>query len=107
MLTGKLTLDNGIIINDSYIKIRDITFSYCNFEDSTSTDISEVIIRVEIYRDIYEYENKTPYLILAHKCDGYDIETYFPDYEFHNGSTPIILAYEWLINEIYQDMDII
>jgi len=106
ILNGTIALENGIVIKDAYVKVKDILFSYDSLSDSTATDISEVLVRIEIYENFHKYKNNSSYLILLHRCIDEDLEIYFSDHEFDNYTSPIILAYIWIMNKIYTDMDI-
>lgn len=105
-LYGSAVLDNGIKLDEVNIKIDKITFSYSDINDSTATNISEVVIDVEVYKD--ELDENSSLTRLRHSCTGEQLNRYFSDYDFDLEYTnPLILAYDWLINEIYPDTKVI
>ena len=108
-LQGSIVLDNGIALTNVYIEINRVIFSYADINDSTATDISVVSVDVEIYKDLKAYNSEKPIVLsVTHICKGLDLDIYFSDYKFNSsGVNPIILAYEWLMNDIYIDADII
>lgn len=87
-LQKDIEFDNGIILEDAYIKVISVVFDYV--EPFTAS------IRVNIYKNITAYAIGKPEVEkLEYRCVDPEYTTYFGNDKFEN-KDPQALAYEYL-----------
>lgn len=87
-LQKDIEFDNGIILDDAYIKITSILIEY------TAPPI--LTIKVSIYKNVASYAGGKPAIErLEYKCTDPEYTTYFANEKFENFN-PQALAYEYL-----------
>lgn len=90
-LQKSLTLENGIILSEAYIKILSLKLDFIN---------SSCQIEVGIYKDSTAYSGSKPEVVrISHFCNGNDFDTYF-SISVLNGEdiNPLEQGYDWLAN---------
>jgi len=99
-LQMSLTLENGVVLENAYLRICQMNFEY--------KDVSVVDVVLNVYKDQTSYNNGKPEITqLKHRCSGGNFLTYFSQAYLNNlNKNHISSAYEWLLSlEPYFDAE--
>jgi len=98
-LSKRLTLENGIVLPDAYIRIANI-----KFERSKS---GRVILEIAIYKNLETYEDNKPEIMsIRHTCSSKKYKTYFSSDVLNESDTNYLSqAYLWLKEKVYLGAD--